>query len=88
MKLKIFYQLKTRSPFLLIESKSAKKYSARRWFADMTNLWHNVFRKLFTTYEKKYEDYLSPVQLAISIIIYMRIILGQDLYIIHLSSDD
>ncbi|HEX5186529.1 MAG TPA: hypothetical protein VFV86_06530 [Nitrososphaeraceae archaeon] len=38
--------------------------------------WHNRFRKLFTRYENKDENYLGLVQLANSIIVYRRIILG------------
>jgi transposase len=30
-----------------------KKYSAKRWVVELTNSWHNRFRKLFTRYEKK-----------------------------------
>jgi len=44
---------------------------------ERTNSWHNNrFRKLFTRYEKKDENYLGLVQLANSIIVYRRIILG------------
>ena len=39
-------------------------------------IWHNRFRKLFTRYEKKDENYLGLVQLANSLIVYRRIILG------------
>ena len=53
-----------------------RKYPARRWVVERTNSWHNRFRKLFTRYEKKVENYLGLVQLANSIIIYRRIILG------------
>ncbi len=38
-----------------------KKYSARRWVVERTNSWHNRFRKLFTRYEKKKENYLGLV---------------------------
>ncbi|HJT84072.1 MAG TPA: hypothetical protein VJ697_06280 [Nitrososphaeraceae archaeon] len=41
-----------------------------------TNSWHNRFRKLFTRYEKKDKNYLGLVQLANSIIVYRRLILG------------
>jgi transposase len=53
-----------------------RKHPARRWVVERTNSWHNRFRKLFTRYEKKQENYLGLVQLANSIIVYRRIILG------------
>ena len=55
---------------------SLKKYSPKRWVVERTNSWHNRFRKLFTRYEKKAENYLGLVQLSCSIIIYRKIILG------------
>ncbi len=59
------------------EKKLNKKHPAvRRWVVERTNSWHNRFRKLFTRYEKKDENYLGLVQLANSIIVYRRIILG------------
>jgi len=58
------------------EKKRNKKHPARRWVVERTNSWHNRFRKLFTRYEKKDENYLGLVQLANSIIVYRRIILG------------
>jgi len=48
----------------------------KRWVVERTNSWHNRFRKLFTRYEKKVENYLGLVQLSCSIIIYRKIILG------------
>jgi transposase len=48
----------------------------KRWVVERTNSWHNRFRKLFTRYEKKVENYLGLVQLSCSIIIYRRLILG------------
>jgi putative transposase len=48
----------------------------KRWVVERTNSWHNRFRKLFTRYEKKAENYLGLVQLSSSIIIYRKIILG------------
>jgi len=45
------------------------KHPLRRWVVERTNSWHNRFRKLFTRYEKKDENYLGLVQLANSIII-------------------
>ncbi len=36
-----------------------KKYSPKRWVVERTNSWHNRFRKLFTRYEKKSENYLG-----------------------------
>jgi len=48
----------------------------KRWVVERTNSWHNRFRKLFTRYEKKVENYLGLVQLSYSIIICRKIILG------------
>jgi transposase len=53
-----------------------RTHSARRWVVERTNSWHNRFRKLFTRYEKKDGNYLGLVQLANSLIVYRRIILG------------
>jgi transposase len=53
-----------------------KKYSHKRWVVERTNSWHNRFRKLFTRYEKKVENYLGLVQFSCCIIIYRKIILG------------
>jgi putative transposase len=59
------------------EKKLNKRHpAARRWVVERTNSWHNRFRKLFTRYEKKDENYLGLVQLANSIIVYRRLILG------------
>ncbi|MDQ3083690.1 MAG: transposase, partial [Thermoproteota archaeon] len=52
------------------------KHSAKRWVVERTNSWHNRFRKLFTRYEKKVENYLGLVQFSCCIIIYRKIILG------------
>ena len=53
-----------------------EKYSAKRWVIERTNSWHNRFRKLFTRYEKKVENYLGLIQLSCYMIIYRKIILG------------
>jgi len=53
-----------------------KKYSPKRWVVERTNSWYNRFRKLFTRYEKKAENYLGLVQYSCCIIIYRKIILG------------
>jgi transposase len=53
-----------------------RRHAARRWVVERTNSWHNRFRKLFTRYEKKDEDFLGLVQLANSLIVYRRLILG------------
>jgi transposase len=53
-----------------------KKYSPKRWVVERTSSWHNRFRKLFTRYEKKSENYLGLVQFSCCIIIYRKIILG------------
>jgi putative transposase len=58
------------------EKKNNNRYPARRRVVERTNSWHNRFRKLFTRYEKKDENYLGLVQLANSLIVYRRIILG------------
>ena len=55
---------------------NSKKHSAKRWVIERTNSWHNRFRKLFTRYEKKVENYLGLVQLSCCMIIYRKIILG------------
>ena len=53
-----------------------RNHHLRLWVVERTNSWHNRFRKLFTRYEKKDKNYLGLVQLANSIIVYRRIILG------------
>ncbi|MER5175185.1 MAG: IS5 family transposase [Candidatus Nitrosocosmicus sp.] len=54
-----------------------KKHPARRWWVvERTSSWHNRFRKLFTRYEKKIENYLGLVQFSCCIIIYRKLILG------------
>ncbi len=53
-----------------------KKHSAKRWVVERTNSWHNRFRKLFTRYEKKVENYLGLIQLSCCMIICRKIILG------------
>jgi transposase len=53
-----------------------KRYSPKRWVVERTNSWHNRFRKLFTRYEKKDENYLRLVQFSCCIIIYRKLILG------------
>ena len=53
-----------------------KKYSPKRWVIERTNSWHNRFRKLFTRYEKKTENYLGLVQFSCCMIIYRKLILG------------
>jgi putative transposase len=61
------------------ERTNQKQYSYaknKRWVVERTNSWHNRYRKLFTRYEKKVENYLGLVQLSNSIIIYRKIILG------------
>ena len=44
-----------------------EKHHFRTWIVERTNSWHNRFRKLFTRYEKKDENYLCLIQLANSI---------------------
>jgi transposase len=63
----------------MINNTNQKRYHPsknKRWVVERTNSWHNRFRKLFTRYEKKVENYLGLVQLSCSIIIYRKIILG------------
>ena len=62
-----------------IKSICQKKYPTaknKRWVVERTNSWHNRFRKLYTRYEKKAENYLGLVQFSCCIIIYKKIILG------------
>jgi putative transposase len=62
-----------------IEKTNKKRHSSfknKRWVVERTNSWHNKFRKLFTRYEKKAENYLGLVQLSSCIIIYRKIVLG------------
>jgi putative transposase len=58
------------------KKKNNKKHPARRWVVERTNSWHNRFRKLFTRYEKKEENYFGLVELANSLIVYRKLILG------------
>ena len=61
------------------EKTNQKRHSSsknKRWVVERTNSWHNRFRKLFTRYEKKVENYLGLVHLSNSIITYRKIILG------------
>lgn len=53
-----------------------KQYSSKRWVVERTNSWHNRFRKLFTRYEKKAENYLGLIQFSCFMIVYRKIILG------------
>jgi transposase len=53
-----------------------RKYSPKRWVVKRTDSWHNRFRKLFTRYEKKDENYLGLVQFSCCMIVYRRLILG------------
>jgi transposase len=41
-------------------------------YIERTNSWHNRFRKLFTRYEKKSENYLGLVQFSCCIIDLLR----------------
>jgi transposase len=63
----------------MIKNTNQKRYypsKSKRWVVERTNSWYNRFRKLFTRYEKKFENYLGMVQLSCSIFIYRKIILG------------
>ncbi len=52
-----------------------RKHSAKRWIVERTNSWHNRFRKLYTGYEKKVENY-GLVQFSCCMIICRKMILG------------
>ena len=58
------------------EKKIHQHHQARRWVVERTNSWHNRFRKSFTRYEKKEENYIGLVELANSLIVYRMLILG------------
>src|SRR5215208_4330395 len=45
-----------------------KKHSPKRWVVERTNSWHNRFRKLYTRYEKKVENYLGLLHFSCCII--------------------
>jgi putative transposase len=53
-----------------------KRYRPKRWVVERSASWLNRFRKLLIRWEKKAENYLGLVQLACSIMVYRRIILG------------
>ncbi|MDR4512297.1 MAG: hypothetical protein MRJ93_11415 [Nitrososphaeraceae archaeon] len=53
-----------------------KKHPTRRWVVERTNSWHYRFRKLFRKYEKKDKNCFGLVELANSLIVYRRLILG------------
>ncbi|MDX1373358.1 MAG: transposase [Nitrososphaeraceae archaeon] len=53
-----------------------RKHPTIRWVVERTNSWHNRFRKLFTRYEKKDNNYFGLVELANSLIVYRTLILG------------
>jgi putative transposase len=53
-----------------------KRYKPKRWVVERSASWLNRFRKLLIRWEKKAENYLGLVQLACSIMVYRRIILG------------
>ena len=49
---------------------------ARRWAVERSHSWMNCFRRILVRWEKKAENYLGLIQLACSITVYRRIILG------------
>ena len=57
-------------------SQHHKKHSPKRRVVERTNSGQNRFRKLFTRYEKKVENYLGLLQASCCIITYRNIILG------------
>ncbi|MGA8913500.1 MAG: hypothetical protein WB443_11650 [Nitrososphaeraceae archaeon] len=62
-----------------VEKKLIKiEYATKGWVViERTNSWwHNRFRKLLVSYEKKSENYLALVCLSCCIIVYRRIVLG------------
>lgn len=53
-----------------------KRYKPKRWVVERSASWLNRLRKLLIRWEKKAENYLGLVQLACSIMVYRRMILG------------
>ena len=53
-----------------------KCHQPKRWVVERSASWLNRFRKLLVRFEKKAENYLGLVQLACSITVYRRTILG------------
>ena len=53
-----------------------KRYKPKRWVVERSASWLNRFRRLLIRWEKKAENYLALVQLACSLTVYRRIILG------------
>ena len=51
-------------------------HQPKRWVVERSASWLNRFRKLLIRWEKKAKNYLGLVQLACSIMVYRRIILG------------
>jgi putative transposase len=48
-----------------------KRYPARRWVSERTGRWHNLFRRLKTRYEKRWENYLAFICFANAIICFL-----------------
>jgi len=46
------------------------KHRARRWKVERTYAWHNKFWRLLVRWERKFEHYLTMVDLASTLIIY------------------
>ncbi len=53
-----------------------RRYKPKRWVVERSASWLNRFRKLLIRWEKKAENYLGLIQLACSITVYRRIIVG------------
>jgi putative transposase len=55
---------------------TGRRRPARRWVVERTGSWHNRFRKLLIRWQKKAQNYLALVQLACTLIVYRRTVLG------------
>lgn len=51
-------------------------FKARRWVVERTHSWMNRFRRIFTRWEKKAENYLGMLHLVCAIITIRQVIFG------------
>ncbi len=58
----------------LIKEKAG--FKARRWVVERTHSWMNRFRRIFTRWEKKAENYLGMLHLVCAIITIRQVIFG------------
>ncbi len=58
----------------LIKEKAG--FKARRWVVERTHSWMNRFRRIFTRWEKKAENYLGMLHLVCAIITIRQLIFG------------